>query len=240
MPTVHVIERCSHCQPFRNEAGIRQKDMMAIVDYGAGNLWSVQNGLARVGVQAQVSADPGVIAHAEAVVFPGVGAFCDCMQNLTVRGLDEALRAVIGAGRPVLAICVGMQALLTDSEEFGLTPGLGILEGHVRRFPAALPEQATRLKVPHMGWNQLHQRRACPLLDGIPDGAFAYFVHSYYAVPTDPEVVVACTDYGVDFASVLWRDNLYATQFHPEKSQTYGLQILRNFVTLSQGRDRCR
>lgn len=214
--------------------------MIAIVDYGAGNLWSVQNGLARVGCQAQVSADPDVIAHAEAVVFPGVGAFRDCMHNLTARGLDGALREVIGAGRPVLAICVGMQALLTDSEEFGLTPGLGILDGHVRRFPAALPGQATRLKVPHMGWNQLHRRRACPLLDGIPDAAFTYFVHSYYAVPADPEVVVACTDYGLDFASVLWRDNLYATQFHPEKSQTYGLQILRNFAALSQGGGRCR
>src|SRR5438128_2014003 len=133
--------------------------MIAIVDYGAGNLWSVQNGFVRVGGQAQVSADPDVIAHADAVVFPGVGAFRDCMQNLASRGLDEALRAVIRTGRPVLAICVGMQALLTDSEEFGLTPGLGVLEGHVRRFPATLPGPSTRLKVPHMGWNQLCLRR---------------------------------------------------------------------------------
>ena len=206
--------------------------MIAIVDYGAGNLWSVQNGFARVGGQAQVSTDPDVITHADAVVFPGVGAFRDCMQNLASRGLDEALRAVINTGRPVLAICVGMQALLTDSEEFGLTPGLGVLEGHVRRFPATLSAHSTRLKVPHMGWNQLDLQRSCPLLEGIPDGAFTYFVHSYYAVPNDPEVVVAYTDYGLDFASVLWRDNLYATQFHPEKSQQVGERLLDNFARL--------
>jgi glutamine amidotransferase len=208
--------------------------MIAIVDYGRGNLWSVQNGFAQIGIDVQVSAEPEVIAQADAVVFPGVGAFRDCMQNLAARGLGQALCEVIGAGRPVLAICVGMQVLLTDSEEFGLTPGLAILEGHVRRFPETLPGQTTRLKVPHMGWNQLHLQRACPLLDGIPDGAFTYFVHSYYVVPSDPEVVVAYTDYGLDFASVLWRDNLFATQFHPEKSQTYGLRILQNFATLSQ------
>jgi glutamine amidotransferase len=208
--------------------------MIAIVDYGRGNLWSVQNGFARVGVPVQVSADPEAIARSDAVVFPGVGAFRDCMYNLAARGLDQALQAVVQAGRPVLAICVGMQALLSDSEEFGWTPGLAILEGHVRRFPQTLPGLSTRLKVPHMGWNQLHFLRACPLLDGIPDGTFTYFVHSYYAIPTQAEVAVAQTDYGVDFASVLWRDNVYATQFHPEKSQAYGLRILRNFATLCQ------
>jgi glutamine amidotransferase len=208
--------------------------MIAIVDYGRGNLWSVQNGFARLGIDVQVSAEPEVITHATAVVFPGVGAFRDCMHNLVARGLDQALRQVIAAGRPVLAICVGMQALFTDSEEFGVTPGLALIEGHVRRFPETLPGCPTRLKVPHMGWNQLHVQRDCPLLDGIPDGAFTYFVHSYYAVPTDARAVVACTDYGVDFASVLWRDNLYATQFHPEKSQTYGLRILQNFAALSR------
>jgi glutamine amidotransferase len=156
------------------------------------------------------------------------------MHNLQARGLEPVLRDVIGAGRPVLAICVGMQVLLTDSEEFGLSPGLGIIEGHVRRFPEAYAAQTPRLKVPHMGWNQLYMRRSCPLLAGIPDGAFTYFVHSYYAVPTAPDVVVASTEYGLDFASVLWRDNLYATQFHPEKSQTYGLRLLRNFALLSQ------
>lgn len=214
--------------------------MIAIVDYGRGNLWSVQNGFARVGAQVQISDDPEVIAGADAVVFPGVGAFRDCMQNLIARGLDQAVRSVIQAGRPVLAICVGMQALLSESEEFGTTPGLAILEGQVRRFPAHLSASAIRLKVPHMGWNQLHLLRACPLLDGIPEGAFAYFVHSYYAEPVASDIVVASTDYGVEFASVLWRDNLYATQFHPEKSQVWGLRLLRNFVTLSQGRPGCR
>jgi glutamine amidotransferase len=208
--------------------------MIVIMDYGRGNLWSVQNGFAQVGAQVQVSADPDVIARADGVVFPGVGAFRDCMHNLQARGLEPVLREVIGAGRPVLAICVGMQVLLTDSEEFGLSPGLGIIAGHVRRFPEAYAAQTPRLKVPHMGWNQLYMRRSCPLLEGIPDGAFTYFVHSYYAVPTAPDVVVASTEYGLDFASVLWQDNLYATQFHPEKSQTYGLRLLRNFALLSQ------
>lgn len=206
--------------------------MIAIIDYGRGNLWSVQNGFAQIGVQARVSADPDVVRRADAVVFPGVGAFRDCMQNLVARGLEHVLREVIDAGRPVLAICVGMQVLLTESEEFGVTPGMAVVPGVVRRFPATMSQCGARLKVPHMGWNQLHQRRPCPLLEGIPDGAFTYFVHSYYALPEDPDVVVASTDYGLDFASVLWRDNLFATQFHPEKSQGYGLRILKNFATL--------
>lgn len=209
----------------------RDDGMIAIVDYGRGNLWSVQNGFAQIGVQAQVSADPDVVRRAEAVVFPGVGAFRDCMQNLVARGLDQVIREVIDAGRPVLAICVGMQVLLTESEEFGVTPGMAVVPGAVRRFPTTMSSCGERLKVPHMGWNQLHQRRPCPLLEGIPDGAFTYFVHSYYVMPEDPDVVVASTDYGLDFASVLWRDNLFATQFHPEKSQAYGLRILKNFVT---------
>jgi glutamine amidotransferase len=214
--------------------------MMTIVDYGRGNLWSVQNGLARVGAVAQVSADPDVVAQAEAVVFPGVGAFRDCLHNLAARGLDQALREVIASGRPVLAICVGMQALLSESEEFGRSPGLDVLDGAVRRFPDNMYVQSRRLKVPHMGWNQLHLQRPCPLLEGIPDGTFTYFVHSYYAEPADARMIVACTDYGKEFASVLWRDNLYATQFHPEKSQAYGLRILHNFVALSRGRRGCR
>ena len=205
--------------------------MLAIVDYGRGNLRSVQNGFGRIGVAAQVSGDPETIAKAAGVVFPGVGAFRDCMQNLTARGLDEALRQVIDDGKPVLAICVGMQALLSESDEFGTTPGLDIVAGRVRRFPP--PAVASNpLKVPHMGWNQLNLHRPCPLLDGLPDRVYTYFVHSYYAIPTEPSVVVASTDYGVEFASVLWRDNLYATQFHPEKSQTWGLRILRNFAQL--------
>jgi glutamine amidotransferase len=213
--------------------------MITIVDYGRGNLWSVQNGLARVGAVVRVSAEPEVVARADAVVFPGVGAFRDCLQNLMARGLDQALCEVIAAGRPVLAICVGMQVLLAASEEFGYSPGLAVLGGTVRRFPDNMYVQSRRLKVPHMGWNQLHLQRSCPLLDGIPDGAFTYFVHSYYAEPTDARLVVAYTDYGKEFASVLWRDNLYATQFHPEKSQTHGLRILRNFVALSQGGRGC-
>ena len=205
--------------------------MLAIVDYGRGNLRSVQNGFRQIGASARVSGDPETIAKADGVVFPGVGAFRDCMQNLAARGLDDALRQVIRDGKPVLAICVGMQALLSESEEFGTTPGLDIVAGRVRRFPQ--PGAARqRLKVPHMGWNQLRLHRSCPLLDGLPERVYTYFVHSYYAIPTESAVVVASTDYGVEFASVLWRDNLYATQFHPEKSQTWGLRILRNFVQL--------
>lgn len=224
--------------------------MLAIVDYGRGNLRSVQNGFGRIGVAAQVSGDPETIAKADGVVFPGVGAFRDCMENLAARGLDEALHQVIGDGKPVLAICVGMQALLSESEEFGTTPGLDIVAGQVRRFPQPAPHRSPcdgasqrqapaapiaarqRLKVPHMGWNQLHLHRPCPLLDGLPERVYTYFVHSYYAIPAEPAVVVASTDYGVEFASVLWRDNLYATQFHPEKSQRWGLRILRNFAKL--------
>ena len=228
--------------------------MLAIVDYGRGNLRSVQNGFRQIGAAAQVSGDPETIAKADGVVFPGVGAFRDCMQNLAARGLDEALRQVIRDGKPVLAICVGMQALLSESEEFGTTPGLDIVAGQVRRFPQPTPHSSPcdsttqpqsprlaptapiaarqRLKVPHMGWNQLHLHRPCPLLNGLPERVYTYFVHSYYAIPTEPAVVVASTDYGVEFASVLWRDNLYATQFHPEKSQTWGLRILRNFAQL--------
>ena len=228
--------------------------MLAIVDYGRGNLRSVQNGFRQIGVAAEVSGDPETIAKADGVVFPGVGAFRDCMQNLAARGLDEALRQVIGDGKPVLAICVGMQALLSESEEFGTTPGLDIVAGQVRRFPQPAPHSSPcdgtsqrqslpltptapiavrqRLKVPHMGWNQLRLHRPCPLLDGLPERVYTYFVHSYYAIPAEPAMVVASTDYGVEFASVLWRDNLYATQFHPEKSQTWGLRILRNFAKL--------
>lgn len=207
--------------------------MIAIVDYGRGNLWSVQNGFARIGVEAQVRADPDMIRRAEAVVFPGVGAFRDCMQNLIASGLDQAILEAIDGGRPVLAICVGMQVLLTESEEFGVTPGMAVLPGVVRRFPVVTARHDVRLKVPHMGWNQLHQKkRCCPLLKGVPDGAFTYFVHSYYAIPEDSDVVVACTDYGFEFASVLWHENLFATQFHPEKSQGYGLRILHNFAAL--------
>ena len=206
--------------------------MLAIVDYGRGNLRSVQNGFRQVGVNAEISEDPDKVAKADGVVFPGVGAFRDCMQNLASRGLDEALRQVVQEGKPVLAICVGMQALLSESDEFGVTPGLDIVTGQVRRFPRRV-DTDNRLKVPHMGWNQLRFHRLCPLLNGLPDRVYTYFVHSYYAVPTESAVVAATTDYGVEFASVLWRDNLYATQFHPEKSQSWGLRILRNFAELT-------
>ena len=151
--------------------------MLAIVDYGRGNLRSVQNGFRQIGASARVSGDPETIAKADGVVFPGVGAFRDCMQNLAARGLDDALRQVIRAGKPVLAICVGMQALLSESEEFGTTPGLDIVAGQVRRFPQ--PGAARqRLKVPHMGWNQLRLHRSCPLLDGLPERVYTCLLYT--------------------------------------------------------------
>jgi len=211
--------------------------MIHIIDYGMGNLRSVQKAFERVGAQAIVSGDPTDIECAEALVLPGVGAFGDAMRNLRAMGLIAPLLSAIERGKPTLGICLGMQLLFEESEEMGNYEGLGILPGRVRFFPFAnspADSSGTRLsslKVPHMGWNQIHIRRAHPLLEGIADGSFAYFVHSYYVEPADPSLTLAETDYGVDFASVVGRDNLLGIQFHPEKSQRVGLQILANFAS---------
>ncbi len=201
--------------------------MIAIVDYGMGNLRSVQKALARVGADAQITSDPEHIASAEKVVLPGVGAFGDAMAELRARGLVDAVRCAIESGRPFLGICLGLQLLFDVGYEGGRHEGLGVLRGEVVRF--ALPPE---YKVPHMGWNQLHVRRHAPLLAGLPDGMYAYFVHSYYAVPAEASVIAAETCYPQPFASMVWRDNVYATQFHPEKSQALGLAMLRNFAAL--------
>ena len=211
---------------------------IAVVDYGMGNLRSVAKALEHVaaGPRVAVTSDPDAVRAARRVVFPGQGAMPDCMRELEAGGLRAAV-VEAAASKPFLGICIGLQMLFEESEEGGVR-GLGLLHGRVVRFPAQRMQDAdgARLKVPHMGWNQLQQQRACPLLDGIPDGTFAYFVHSYYAAPKDAAAVVATTEYGVAFASVLWRDNLYATQFHPEKSQHWGLRILQNFFVLIQGK----
>jgi glutamine amidotransferase len=200
---------------------------VAIVDYGMGNLRSVQKAFERLGHAAEVTGDPERILAAPGVVLPGVGAFGACMENLAGRGLVAPVRETIARGRPFLGICLGMQLLFDESDEFGPVRGLGIVPGRVVRFA---PDPAR--KVPHMGWNRLRVVRRVPVLDGIDDGAWVYFVHSYYPVPADPDVVVTTTEYGTPFASAVARDNVFACQFHPEKSQHVGLRLLENFVRL--------
>lgn len=203
--------------------------IIAVIDYEMGNLRSVQKALERVGAEAVITRDPDVIADAAGAVLPGVGAFGMCMENVRHFGLVEPVRVFIASGRPFLGVCVGMQILFDESEEFGRVAGLGVLPGRVVRF-AADPTGAR--KVPQMGWNALTIRRRAPHLEGIRDGAEVYFVHSYYPVPADSSVVATTTEYGVEFASSVWKDNVFACQFHPEKSQQVGLKILANFAEL--------
>lgn len=198
--------------------------MIAIIDYGMGNLRSVSKAFEAVGYQAVTTRDPTIIGNASHVVLPGVGAFGDCMANLQRYDLVEPVRSAIQSGKPFLGICLGLQLLFTESEEFGVHRGLDIIPGRVKRF-AIDPG----LKVPHMGWNEVNYRRACPLFEGIADGAHWYFVHSYYVEPADRSVAAAITGYGMDFVSAIWRDNIVACQFHPEKSQTVGLRLIKNF-----------
>lgn len=204
--------------------------MIAIIDYGMGNLRSVQKGFEKIGAEAVVTADPAVVLEAERIVLPGVGAFRDCMHNLEQGGFVEPLLKVIADGRPFLGICVGMQMLFTDSVEFGLYQGLNVIPGHVLRFPEKMQEAGEELKVPQMGWNQLRFKRRPPAFEGVAEGANVYFVHSYYVKPDSDEVIATTTDYGFEFCSSVWKDNIVATQFHPEKSQDVGLRILKNFA----------
>jgi len=204
--------------------------MIAVVDYGMGNLRSVAKALERVGAEVEVTSDPARVRSADAVVLPGVGAFGRCMENLRAAGLESCVREAAASQRPFLGICVGMQILFEESEEFGPVAGLGILPGRVRRFMADSPE----IKVPHMGWNQICVRRRAPHLAGIDDGENVYFVHSYY-VDCDRGLAATTTPYAGEFVSSVWRDNLFAVQFHPEKSQSAGLEILSNFARLAAG-----
>jgi glutamine amidotransferase len=205
---------------------------ITIIDYGMGNLRSVQKAFEQVGCDAVVTADPAVAAQADKLVLPGVGAFRDCMRNLTDGGFVASIKAHVAAGKPFLGICLGLQLLFTESEEFGCHQGLGIIPGKVVRFPDGAREASETLKVPHMGWTRISIRRPAPLFRGVPDGSFVYFVHSYYVVPDDPAVIATETGYGRPFCSSIWRDNVMATQFHPEKSQAVGLQMLKNFGEL--------
>ncbi|HXE97938.1 MAG TPA: imidazole glycerol phosphate synthase subunit HisH [Dongiaceae bacterium] len=206
--------------------------MIAIIDYGMGNLRSVQKGFEKIGSDAIITSDPGVVLGAERVVLPGVGAFRDCMHNLEQGGFVEPILKVIAEGRPFLGICVGMQLLFSDSVEFGLYSGLNVIPGHVLRFPDQMTVADEKLKVPQMGWNQLSFKRRPPAFEGVDNGSNVYFVHSYYVKPDDSSVIATTTDYGIEFCSSVWKDNVVATQFHPEKSQAIGLRILKNFAEL--------
>ena len=196
--------------------------MIAIVDYGMGNLRSVEKGFLKVGVGAKVVSEPGAVDNASAVVLPGVGAFRDCMKNLEEKSLIESIVRSIQKGKPYLGICLGLQVLFTESEEFGIYKGLDIFKGKVVRFQIDL-------KVPHMGWNNVKLVKMPPIFEGIKDEAFFYFVHSFYVVSDSKDVIAATTDYGITFTSMVWKDNIFATQFHPEKSQETGLRLLRKF-----------
>ena len=202
--------------------------MIAIVDYGMGNIHSVRKAIESMGARTLVAFGPSDIEACDKVVLPGVGAFDDAMEELEKKGLAAALAGHIKARKIFLGICLGMQLLFEGSQEAKIKKGLSFLKGSVKKF-----ETAGRLKVPHMGWNQLKiDTKECPLLKGIAEDSYVYFCHSYYAEPADKSITAAATDYGIDFTSVLWKDNIYGVQFHPEKSQEAGLKILKNFVNL--------
>lgn len=198
---------------------------IVIIDYGMGNLRNVQKGFEQVGFEARVTRNKKEIERASAVVLPGVGAFKDCMENLERFGLIDPLLRSIEKGKPYLGICLGLQILFSESEEFGFQKGLGLIRGKVMRFR---PDQEH--KVPHMGWNAIEKKLEVPFLKGIESGDFFYFVHSYYVIPEETQWVSTFTDYGIPFASSIWKENLIGTQFHPEKSQQKGLRILENFA----------
>jgi glutamine amidotransferase len=197
--------------------------MIAIVDYGMGNIRSVEKAFIKIGADVRITSDPKVIADAKGVVLPGVGAFKDCMRNLDNLRLLDSIKKEIGKGKPYLGICLGLQILFSESEEFGFCRGMDVFRGKVVKFTF------DGLKIPHMGWNTARLLRKPPVFDGIQDNSYFYFVHSYYVVPEDEGIVASRTDYGVDFVSMVWKDNIFATQFHPEKSQELGLKILKGF-----------
>jgi len=201
--------------------------MIAVIDYGMGNLGSVANALKRLGAETRITQDAADLKTAEKIVLPGVGAFRDAVDSLGKLKLTEALKEALASGKIYLGICLGLEVLFDKSEEGGGCSGLGVIKGSVLRFGSA------GFKVPHIGWNNVRfRKRECPLFKGIPDNAHFYFVHSYYVKPADGSIEAASTEYGGDFTSMVWKDNIYATQFHPEKSQRIGLKLLENFVRL--------
>ena len=200
--------------------------MIAIIDYGAGNLRSVANAITAIGYGSEITSNPEVIMRAEAVIFPGVGAAGDTMSGLTRLGLADVLKRLVAEQRPLFCICVGLQVLFTGTEEGGWHDCLNIIPGKVKRLPAGQ-------KIPHMGWNQIKQKFEHPVFEGIPDQTNFYFVHSYYGEPEEKSLILAETEYGVSFCSALAKDNLVATQFHPEKSGGPGLRMYENFIKFS-------
>ena len=207
--------------------------MITIIDYGMGNLRSVQKGFEHAGHEAVVTSDAKTILNADKVVLPGVGAFPDCMRNLEQYGLIDAVKKSIQTGKPFLGICLGLQLLFTESEEFGISKGLDIIKGRVIRFKGPAFDTPNSdlgtLKVPHMGWNSLSFKRRPPALADVPENSHVYFVHSFHVVPEDKAVIATTTPYGIEFVSSIWKDNILAVQFHPEKSQVLGLSILKRF-----------
>ncbi|WP_353683716.1 imidazole glycerol phosphate synthase subunit HisH [Thermodesulfovibrio sp. 3907-1M] len=203
--------------------------MIAVIDYGMGNIRSVSKAVEAVGAQVKITQNAEDIKNARALVLPGVGAFRDCMVNLSELGLLQTIKEEILNGKPYLGICLGMQILFSESEEFGLCKGLDIFKGRVVRFD--LPRE---YKIPHMGWNVVKFKRKNKIVESIPDNSYFYFVHSYYVVPEDERIIAGVTDYGRDFTSMIIYENIFATQFHPEKSQKTGLKLLRNFVQFSR------
>ena len=204
--------------------------MIVVIDYGMGNLRSVSKALESVGAQTKVTNSPADIKSAEAIVLPGVGAFCRGMENLTKEKLLPAISEAIENNKPFLGICLGLQLLFTESEEHGISKGLNIIKGNVRKFDSSV-------KIPHMGWNQLKYQKAKDreqLFKDIPDNSYFYFDHSYYVEPEDKNIIIATTDYGKDFVSAVNKDNIWGVQFHPEKSSDLGLKILKNFVELTR------
>jgi len=203
---------------------------VAVVDYGMGNLRSVAKALEKVGADVQVTSSPREIRRAQKIVLPGVGSFADAVAELKKRTLFDLLKEEILSGKHFLGLCLGLQLLFTESYEDGVHRGFDILKGKVVRF--AFDAERSTLKVPHMGWNRVRRQRPTPLLEGLASEVYFYFVHSYYCIPDEEEVVVGTTDYGFDFASVVQKENLFGTQFHPEKSQADGLKVLENFLRL--------
>lgn len=200
---------------------------IVIIDYGMGNLRNVQKGFEKIGLEAKLTRNKKEIERASAIVLPGVGAFKDCMENLERYGLVDPLLRSVEKGKPYLGICLGLQILFSESEEFGTNKGLDLIRGKVVKFRPD-PEH----KVPHMGWNTIEKGREVPMLQGVENGDFFYFVHSYYVVPEEKQWISTFTTYGKPFVSSIWKENIFATQFHPEKSQRKGLQILENFAKM--------
>lgn len=200
--------------------------MIAIVDYGMGNIRSVEKAFHKIGVDARVTAESASVRNASGIVLPGVGAFRDCMANLDNLNLLDTIVAEVRKGKPYLGICLGLQILFSESEEFGHCTGLGVFPGRVVRFQLADPT----LKIPHMGWNTVSFRKQPPICAGIPDRSHFYFVHSYYVEPENPDIIAGTTEYGIPFTSMVWKDHVMATQFHPEKSQDLGLRMLKGFA----------